>query len=455
MNSFLNYIRSYIPFYKRNLAIAIPVMLAQLGQGLVQLADTIMVGHVGVTDLAAASFGGAVFFIGFGCCLGLTMGSTPLIGKEYAAGNHATVARLFLNSILFDLLVGVVLCIVMYAASCFMDRMGQPDEVWPLAMTYYRILLASLPFVLLFQAFRQFLEGLGNTQLTMYVTIGGNLLNVGLNWAMIFGHFGLPAMGVAGAAYATLISRIIMCATLVIWVLNKKQFSDYIKDFSRSLINRETLGELYKISWPIGLQTMLEPLGMNIAVLFVGWCGTTALASHEIAINISCFTWMISCGIASATTIRVSHQIGVKDYVAMKKAGIASIHLVLAFMGICSVLILLLRTPIAKAFSNDPGVLEVAPTLLILLALFQLADGVQTVVIGALRGMQDVKTPVIVAAICYITTCLAVGYFCCITLGWGAVGVWVGYLTELYLASIILLFAFHKKSYQLMDQKPA
>ena len=446
MKSLISYIQSYIPFYRRNLKIAVPVMLAQLGQGLVQLADTIMVGHAGVTDLAAAAFGGAVFFIGFGSALGLTMGATPLIGKEYAAGNRPNVVRLFQNSILFDMMVCCVLCVLMSAISCFMDKMGQPEDVATLATTYYRILLCSLPFVILFQAFRQFLEGLGNTKLAMYVTIGGNLLNVFLNWIMIFGHFGCPQLGVAGAACATLISRVVMCGALVVWVMKNHPFCEYVAEFSTGLFGKTTLKQLYDISWPIGLQTMMEPLGMNIAVLFVGWCGETALASHEIAINISCFTWMVSCGIASATTIRVSHQMGVQDYIAMRKAGIASIHLVLAFMGLCSVLILLFRHPIAEAFTTDPEVLSLAPTLLIFLALFQLADGVQTVSIGALRGLQDVKTPVVVAVICYIVICLAVGYFCSTILVWGAVGVWVGYLTELYLAAVILLFAFHKRT---------
>lgn len=177
----IDYFKGYIPFYRRNLKLAIPVMLAQLGQGTVQLADTIMVGQLGKVDLAAVSFGGAAFFVGFAAALGLTFGSTPLIGTEYAAGNHKKVSTIFQNSILFNVMVTVVMGLLLTILYLNMGNLGQPEEVVPLAKSYFLILLSSLPFVLLFQAFRQFMDGVGNTKYAMIVTVIGNALNILLN----------------------------------------------------------------------------------------------------------------------------------------------------------------------------------------------------------------------------------------------------------------------------------
>lgn len=444
LNSIIDYFRGYVPFYRRNLKLAVPVMLAQLGQGTVQLMDTLMVGQLGKTELAAVSFGGAAFFIGFATALGLSFGSTPLIGVEYSSGNHRKAASIFQNSILFNMLVTIVVGSLLLLLYHFMDRLGQPEEVVPLAKSYYLILFTSLPFVLLFQAFRQFMDGVGNTKYAMIVTVSGNLLNILLNWVLIFGKCGLPALGVDGAAYATLFSRIVMCVVFILLVRYKRPFSHYFLFFRRDGFTLKEQKELFKISSPIGLQMFLETFGMNVAVMFVGLCGTVALASHQIAITISAITWMVSCGVASATTIRVSHQIGAKDFPAMRKAGIASIHLALYFMGICTFFIILFRTPIATLFTNDAEVIALASTLLIMTGIYQVADGLQTVAIGALRGMKNVITPMVVAFICYILLTISVSYFCGIYLGWGAPGIWFAYILELYLASFLLMRRFLK-----------
>lgn len=434
----LEYFRGYVPFYRRNLKLAVPVMLAQLGQGTVQLADTLMVGQLGKTELAAVAFGGAVYFIGFAAALGLSFGSTPLIGEQYAAGNHRKVAELFQNSILFNLVVTLLIGAFMFLVYQNMDKLHQPEDVWPLAQKYYFILFTSLPFVMWFQAFRQFMDGAGNTKYAMTVTVGGNALNILLNWVFIFGKLGLPAMGVEGAAYATLIARISMCLVFTVLVMNKRPYSRYFKLFSFSLFSKKKFLELAKISSPIGLQMFMETFGMNVVVVFVGWCGEVALASHQIAITVSAITWMISCGIASATTIRVSHQIGAKDFPAMRKAGIASIHLSLYFMGTCSILIILFKAQIASLFSSDTEVIDLTTTLLIMTGIYQVADGMQTVTIGALRGMKNVITPMVVAFVCYIVLTISVSYFCGIYLEWGATGIWFAYILELYLASFLL-----------------
>ena len=319
--SLITYVKGYIPFYRRNLKIALPVMFAQLGQAIVMLADTVMVGHLGTVELAAVSFGSSVFMIGFLFALGLSIGATPLIGKEYAAGEHRRSAIIFQNSILFDIGVSLVLGGIMWVVSFFMDRMGQPDEVWPLAQEYFRISVYTLPFVLLFQSFRQFMEGIGNTKYAMVITLVGNILNIFLNWVLIFGKLGCTMLGVAGAAYATLIARILMSIAFVVLFFVKRPLIRYFYFFGKKSFSRREIKGLAYMGIPIGSQMLLETLGMSLSSIMVGWFGAVALASHQIAMNLSSLTFMISSGLASATTIRVSHQIGVKDFIRGKYFG--------------------------------------------------------------------------------------------------------------------------------------
>lgn len=444
--SLITYVKGYIPFYRRNLKIALPVMFAQLGQAIVMLADTVMVGHLGTVELAAVSFGSSVFMIGFLFALGLSIGATPLIGKEYAAGEHRRSAIIFQNSILFDIGVSLVLGGIMWVVSFFMDRMGQPDEVWPLAQEYFRISVYTLPFVLLFQSFRQFMEGIGNTKYAMVITLVGNILNIFLNWVLIFGKLGCPMLGVAGAAYATLIARILMSIAFVVLFFVKRPLIRYFYFFGKKSFSRREIKGLAYIGIPIGSQMLLETLGMSLSSIMVGWFGAVALASHQIAMNLSSLTFMISSGLASATTIRVSHQIGVKDFKSMRKAGIASTHLSLLFSCACAIVLFFFRVQIASVFSVDPQVLELSSLLIAIVAIYQFGDGFQVVSIGALRGMSDVYAPMVVAIVCYLIVNLSMAYLLAVIFNWGAVGVWIAFMIELYLAAILLGLRFRHKT---------
>lgn len=444
----VSYIKSYIPFYRRNLKIAVPVMFAQIGHASVMLADTIMVGHFGTVELASVSFGSSVFMIGFLFALGLSIGATPLIGKEYAAGGHKRSAVIFQNSILFDVVVSFFLGAFMWVVSCYMDCMGQPEEVWPLAQRYFRISVCSLPFVLLFQSFRQFMEGIGNTKYAMVITLVGNVLNIFLNWVMIFGKFGCPMFGVAGAAYATLISRLFMSIAFILLFFVKKPLVRYFYFFGKKSFSKKEIKGLAYMGIPIGSQMLLETLGMSLSSIMVGWFGAVALASHQIAMNLSSLTFMISGGLASATTIRVSHQIGKKDFHSMRKAGIASTHLSLLFSFICAVVLFVFRSQIASFFTIDPAVLQLSSLLIAIVALYQFGDGYQVVSIGALRGLSDVYAPMVVAIVCYLIVNLSFAYVLAVICGWGVVGVWVAFMIELYLAALLLGIRFYHKTRQ-------
>lgn len=449
----MQFFRKYFPFYKRNLKVAIPVMLSQLGQALVQLVDTIMVGQLGTNELAAASFAAAIFLVGLVFLLGVSFGSTPIVGKAYSRGKHRNVAAIFQNSILFDLLMVTVVCVVLYSVSFFMDRMGQPDEILSLAIPYYRILIFSLPPFLLFQAFRQFMEGIGDTKKAMYITILANLINVGLNYVLIFGKLGFPALGIIGAGIATLISRILMPIFYLILFRSKPSLWRYFYFFKRNVFSRKKLKQLTSIGLPIGFQMFVETTAFSFSTIMVGWFGAISLASHQIAGTISALTFMIVSGIAAATTIRVSHQHGAGDYAALRKAGIASMHLVVCYSSISAFFLIVLRYKIPLLFSQDPMVIDMAAILLIMAALYQLADGLQVVALGALRGLTDVKYPMVFAVICYTLINLPVGYFCGVVLNLGAVGVWVGYIFGLNIAALLLVGRFLKISNRLLKRK--
>ena len=427
-------------------------MLAHLGQATVQLADTIMVGRLGTNELAAVSFASAIFFIGLVIVLGASMGSTPIIGQAYVQGKYRDVAATFQNSILFDFLLVFFICIIMYSVSFFMDKMGQSEEVISLAIPYYRISVLSLPPFILFQAFRQFLEGIGDTKKAMYITITTNLVNIGLNYVLIFGKLGFPALGIIGAGIATLISRTLMPMLYFIIFRWKPSLRRYFYFFKWKLFSVRKLKLLASVGLPIGFQMFVETVTFSLSTIMIGWFGAISLASHQIAGAIVSLTFMIVAGIASATTIRVSHQLGVKDYRSLRKAGFASIHLVVGYSFMTAFLLVLFRYQIPLLFSDDPFVINMTGTLLIMAALFQLADGLQIVTLGSLRGMADVKHPMLFAVICYTLINLPVGYFCGVVLHMGATGVWIGYIFGLNVAAFLLVRRFARISGRLIKK---
>lgn len=439
-------IKSYIPFYKRNLAIAIPVMLSQIGQVVVQMADTMMVGRLGADELASVSYAGAIFNIGLLFCMGNAMGLTPLVGKSITQGEHRRSAHLFQNSFLFNLLFAILVGAILYGVSFFMGDMGQTDRVVELAVPYFRIMLVSMIPLLIFLSFKQFMEGLGDTRTAMIITIGANVINIGLNYLFIYGKFGAPALGVEGAAYATLISRILMPIAFLLVFLKRTSLRRYFSFFCRDNFSRQHFMELTKVGLPIGGQILVEQLAFSFTAVMVGWLGAASLASHQVAMNISFLVFMILSGLSAATTIRVSHQFGHRAIGDMRKAAHASYQLTTVAVTIAAILIVIFRHQIPLLFSQDPEVIAVSSQLLLIVALYQLPDGLQVVSLGALRGISDVKRPMIYAMISYLGLNIPIGYLCGFVLGMGATGVWIGFVFGLTAASISFIWRFEQKS---------
>ncbi len=445
-------LKDYIPFYKRNLMIAIPVVLSQAGQVMVQLADNMMVGHVGTRELAAASFAGSVFINGLIFGMGFSFGLTPLVGKAFGRGKYREAASLFQNSIAVNVLMSFVLMAIMFGISLFMDRMGQPAEVVKMAVPYYNILVFSMLPFLLFFSFKQFAEGIGNTKVAMFITLAANVINIGLNYVLIFGKLGMPELGLMGAGYATLAARIIMPIIFFYWFMKKTSFRRYLYFFDIRKFRREILLKLSKVSLPIGVQMLIEVLAFSLGAIMMGWLGEIPLAAHQIALSMASFTFMLATGIASGTTIRVAHQFGAKRYQDMRHAVFASLHMTLAFMCFTALSFVLFRNYLPQAFVNDPEVIKVAASLLIIAAIFQISDGLQVVALASLRGLADVNVPMIYAFFSYIMISLPVSYLFAFTLNVGPMGIWFGYVAGLSVACVLFLTRFNRLSKRMVNQ---
>ena len=273
--------------YKSNLRLALPVVLTQLGQILTQVADNLMVGRYGGDDpvpLAAVSFGGAVFFILFIAAIGIALGMTPLVGELYAQGDREKSAGLLQNGILFYTLLGFAMAAVQYAVIPLMYHLGQPVEVVDMAIPYYKMLVFSMPFVMLFFAFKQFLEGVGNTKVEMVVTIIANLANIGFNAVFIYGRFGLPEMGAEGAGLGTLLSRIIAPILMIGYFYNRHKYRGYLDGFSPRNYSWATVKNLLHMGLPISMQMFLEASAFVGTGIMMGWFGKETMSANQIAV---------------------------------------------------------------------------------------------------------------------------------------------------------------------------
>lgn len=437
-------LNTYLPFYKRNLNVALPIVFTQLGGAIVQLVDTLMVGQLGTVPLASISFASSVFIIGFIFSIGILMGLTPLVGMAYVQHHRARTTELFQNSLTLATLSALFTCGLLYGTTYLMPYMGQDKAVVECAIPYFHSLTLSLVPFLYFFAIKQFMEGMGNTWVAMVITIVSNVINIILNYALIFGKWGFPELGVLGAGVSTLISRLIMPVLFVVAMRTRNVWWDYFRAFRWRLFSRKQLWELVKVGAPIAAHMLLEVLAFALSAIMVGWLGATPQAGHQIAQNMSHLTYMIVLGIGSATTVRVSHQIGVRDLRAARMAGNASMHLCLVYNAIAGTLLIVFRHEIAGAFSSDLAVIDIGGQLLIMAGIFQVSDGLQTVGAGVLRGLTDVRIVMVYAFIAYLCINLPCSYLLGFVFGLGAVGVWGGFIFGLSIAALLFHFRSRK-----------
>ncbi len=443
---------TYRSQYAATIRLALPVVLTQIGQILTQLADNVMVGQYGGDDpvpLAAIAFGGSIAFIFFITAIGMAMGLTPLIGELFAQGDRRNSAVLLQNGILFYTLLGIVTTVLQLAGIPLLYRLGQPVEVVDMALPYYRLLSYSMPFIMLFFAFKQFLEGVGNTHAELIVTVIANLANIGLNWVFIYGHLGMPEMGATGAGLATLLARVMTPLLMIGYFCSRDRYRPYLEGFSLRNYHRKTVRRLVRIGAPIASQMFLESSAFIGTTIMMGWLGTLAISANQIAITVNNCAWMVVTSIGAAATIRISHCYGARDIDRLSLAAKASYHLILVWNGLATVAFVALRHFIPQLFTTNAEVIAITAELMLFVALYQLSDGLQNISVGILRGLQDVRIITPIAVLSYWVLNLPVGYLFGFTFGMGPSGLFLGYFVGLTVAAVLMMLRIRRTVRQL------
>ena len=431
--------------YRRVLGLAFPVILSQAGQILVQLVDNAMVGRLGAVPLAGVSFANSVFFMLFVFGIGMSLGLTPLVGEMYSVSNHRKSAAYLQNSILFYGVMGVCIFLMAMAVRPFMGYMGQEPEVIVQAVPYFSYVAVSVIPFMIFAAFKQFLEGIGNTKVAMAIIITSNLINILFNWLLIYGHWGLPAMGAAGAGLATLISRVLTPILIILYFYRRDSFYRYFSLFRRENFSWETMRSLIRVGAPISLQMFMEGSAFALTGIMMGWFGTVEMAGNQVATVISNFAFMIIVGIGSAVTICVSHAYGQRDWREIRRYAGTAYRLGLLWNAVTALLFISLRDYIPMLFTSDPQVIDMAAHFLVFVAVFQISDGLQANSVAILRGIQDVKSIMWISFVSYIVISLPVGYVLAFGSGLGPSGLWVGLIVGLGIAAVLYNARYRKQ----------
>ncbi|MBQ9426051.1 MAG: MATE family efflux transporter [Paludibacteraceae bacterium] len=445
--------QAYLPYYRRNLRLAFPVMLTQLGAALVGLFDSIMVGHYGTADLAAVSFSNALFFTVMVFAMGALMAVTPLVGYAVGAGESKEhISGLLANGMIFTLLVTILALVLLVPCIPLLHRFGQEEDVVLAARPYFTLIVLSIVPFLFFCLCKQFLEGLGNTTVAMVITVVCNLLNILLNYVFIFGHWGIRPMGAEGAGLATLIARTLTAVCFVVVILMRRDWRQYLTLIQRRMFRWQEIRQFIRIGVPIGFQSFVEAFLFTASFVIIGWISKESLAAHHIANQMADMTFMLAMGIGSATTIRVSHQLGKGDLPAVRMASRASVHLCLMMNTIGALVMITLRNYLPYVFTSDPEVISIAGTLILIAGLLQYADGLQCIGGAMLRGIQDVRVPMRIAYIAYLVVALPLGIVLTFPLGLGAKGMWIAFVIGLAIPAVCFHIRFQRQMGRLEAQ---
>jgi MATE family multidrug resistance protein len=419
--------------------LALPVALSQLGYIIVQFADNAMVGAYGGENplpLSAVSFGVMISFVMFSLSLGITLGITPIIGEHYARGEYRRTAHYLQSSLVAFPLIGLLFMALQLLSVPLLYKMGQPVEVVDMAVPYYRLMAYSLPAIMLYGCFKQFLEGAGNTVAPMVIAITTNGINIVLNWIFIYGNCGCEAMGVYGAGLATLVARWASPVLIFIYFVVKGEYRDYLKLFSCGVKYLQDTYRLLTIGVPLAGQMLLEGAAFVVTSVMMGWFGAEAIAANQVAMTYGNAAFMLTIALGSAATIRTSHCYGLRDKEQMRSAIVSSLHLA-AFWGACVLVVFVLfRDVLPMAFTPSREIIALASPMLVLVALYQVSDAIQGTLIGVLRGVQDVKIIAYLSFVAYVLLNIPVGYLCAFTFGFGSVGLLVGYIVGLTTAAV-------------------
>lgn len=419
-------------------------MIGQLGMIILGFADTMMVGHHSTTELGAASFVNNIINLVIITATGFSYGLTPIVGGLFGREELPQAGRALRCALLANLMAGAIMMAALGILYFNVGNIGQPKELLPYIKPYYLVLLASIPFVMLFNAFKQFTDSITETRTSMWILLSGNLLNIIGNYVLIYGKAGMPEMGVVGAGVATLLSRVVMVALFLFVFLSRKKMRPYREGFFVLGWSRQLVRRLVSLGTPIALEVGMETASFSLSIIMVGWLGTIALASHQVMITISQFTFMVYYGLGAAVAVRTSYFNGQDDRDNVRHTVVAGLQVMVALELLLSGIIFLLRNHIGGWFTDSAEVSSTVISLMVPFFIYQFGDGLQINYANALRGIADVKPLMVIAFIAFFVISLPVGYFCGFVLNFGLVGVWMAFPFGLTSAGVMMWYRFKK-----------
>lgn len=419
-------------------------MIGQLGMIILGFADTMMVGHHSTTELGAASFVNNIINLVIITATGFSYGLTPIVGGLFGREELPQAGRALRCALLANLMAGAIMMAALGILYFNVGNIGQPKELLPYIKPYYLVLLASIPFVMLFNAFKQFTDSITETRTSMWILLSGNLLNIIGNYVLIYGKAGMPEMGVVGAGVATLLSRVVMVALFLFVFLSRKKMRPYREGFFVLGWSRQLVRRLVSLGTPIALEMGMETASFSLSIIMVGWLGTIALASHQVMITISQFTFMVYYGLGAAVAVRTSYFNGQDDRDNVCHTVVAGLQVMVALELLLSGIIFLLRNHIGGWFTDSAEVSSTVISLMVPFFIYQFGDGLQINYANALRGIADVKPLMVIAFIAFFVISLPMGYFCGFVLNFGLVGVWMAFPFGLTSAGVMMWYRFKK-----------
>tara|TARA_B100000780_G_scaffold42854_1_gene26584 strand:+ start:878 stop:2257 length:1380 start_codon:yes stop_codon:yes gene_type:complete len=455
-------ITQYTSEFKYNWKLAAPVMLGMLGHTFVSFVDNIMVGQIGTAELAAVSLGNSFMFIAMSIGIGFSTAITPLIAEADSANNFNSAKSTFKHGLFLCTVLGILLYLFVFFAKPLMYLMKQPEQVVELAIPYLDLVAFSLIPLVIFQALKQFSDGMSMTRYPMYATLLANISNVILNYLLIFGKFGFPELGIVGAAYGTLLSRIIMLIYLWWLLANKERSRALVTNIKLFVLDKLMLKKLINLGTPSAMQMFFEVAIFTSAIWLSGLLGKNPQAANQIALNLSSMTFMVAMGLSVASMVRVGNQKGLQNFKELRRIAFSIFLLGLLLAIFFGAIFFLFHKSLPKIYvdlndvknySDNLEVIEIASQLLFAAAIFQISDTIQVLVLGALRGLQDVKIPTIITFISYWVIGFPVSYFLGKEDVYGSFGIWLGLLAGLSTAAILLFLRFNYLTLKLIREQ--
>ncbi|TCN68599.1 MATE family efflux transporter [Acetobacteroides hydrogenigenes] len=425
--------------YRDTMRLSLPVMISQLGQITVGLADNMMVGRLGTTELAAAAFANMLVSLPLFFGMGFALSLTPLVGKAYGANDMTAIGSYFRHGLLSNALVGLLLVAVCGGLYLMMPLMHQPGSILGIAQSYFIYIALSMFPTMLFLMGKQLCEGMADTKSAMLVTIVGNILHIGSNYALIFGKLGLPALGVEGAGISTLLSRIFMATAMLVLVFRKPIIRHALQLSKLLRLRIAVVRELVWLGVPMGIHVFSEASAFIFAGIMMGWLGEVGLAAHQIVISLSGLGFMLYQAIGFSTTIRISQLSALEMPSLIKRASVSSSQIVTAMVMVVSAIFLIFHRQIPYLFTSSDEVAHVASKLIIVFVVFQVFDATQIVFSGILRGLADAKIPSMLTVISYYLIAIPTSYLAAFRFGFGEVGIWFGFPIGLGICSLLFL----------------